>query len=170
MSYLNKFSISFCWTSLSITMGCWQGLAFNNLLKYGLHAESTTLWAVKEQPSQAKVTSTKSSSSRRCRNEDSILEWKSFHRSAYCCSGEVSPPIGQIKGAISTPMIVPFNYTTGMCSHAMCDLTLMLSCLHLNTFCIVLFEVDGFRDLYDEFCDVEFLSVSLLVFWLHFDT
>lgn len=37
-------------------------------------------------------------------------EWKSFHRSAYCCSGEVvSPPIGQSDGAISTPMIKPFD-------------------------------------------------------------
>lgn len=122
-------------------MGCWQGFAFNSLLKYGLHAESTTLWAVKEHPSQAKVTSTKSSSSRRCRNEDNILEWKSFHRSAYCCSGEVSPPIGQLKGAISTPMIVPLNYSTGMCSHSMCEIILMLSYLHLRTFSIVSLEV-----------------------------
>lgn len=100
--------MSFCWTSLRMTMGCWHGLALSSLRKYGLHADRTTLWAVKEQPSQANVTSTKSSSSLKCRNDDSIDEWKSFHRSEYCCSGEVSPPIGQSEGAISTPMVMPF--------------------------------------------------------------
>lgn len=101
--------MSFCCTSLRITMGCWQGFALSNLLKYGLHADNTTLCAVNEHPSQANVTSTKSSSSRKCRNDDRIEEWKSFQRSEYCCSGEVSPPIGQREGAISTPMIKPFQ-------------------------------------------------------------
>lgn len=108
-THLNRLSISFCWTSLSMTIGCWHGLALRSLLKYGLQADRTTLWAVKEQPSHANVTSTKSSSSLKCRNEDSIDEWKSFHRSEYCCSGEVSPPIGQSEGAISTPMVMPFR-------------------------------------------------------------
>lgn len=61
-------------------------LTLSNLLKYGLHAERTTLWAVKLLLSQASVTSTKSSSSLRFRNVLRILEWKSFHLSEYCCS------------------------------------------------------------------------------------
>lgn len=93
-SYLNKLSISFCCTSRSMTMGCWHGLALSNFRKYGLHADNTTLWAVNEHPSHANVTSTKSSSSRKCRNDERILAWKSFHRSEYCCSGHESPPIG----------------------------------------------------------------------------
>lgn len=36
--------------------------------------------------SHANVTSTKSSSSRKCRNDESIDDWKSFHFSAYCWS------------------------------------------------------------------------------------
>lgn len=120
--YLNKFSISFCWTSLSITIGCWHGFALSSFRKYGLQAERTTLWAVNEQPSQANVTSTKSSSSRRCRKEERMEDWKSFQRRAYCCSGEVSPPIGQSEGAISTPMVEPFRHhvvtaTVGCSSH-----------------------------------------------------
>lgn len=93
-SYLSKLSISFCCTSRSMTMGCWHGLALSNFRKYGLHADNTTLWAVNEHPSHANVTSTKSSSSRKCRNDERILAWKSFHRSEYCCSGHESPPIG----------------------------------------------------------------------------
>lgn len=109
----SKLSMSFCWTSRSITMGCWHGLAFSSRRKYGLQAESTTLCAVNEQPSHASVTSTKSSSSRRWRNEDKMDEWKSFHRSEYCCSGEVSPPIGHNEGAISTPMVKPLSEHRG---------------------------------------------------------
>lgn len=37
-------------------------------------------------------------------------DWKSFQRRAYCCSGEVSPPIGQSEGAISTPMVEPYRH------------------------------------------------------------
>lgn len=92
-----------------MTIGCWQGFALSSRLKYGLHADSTTLCAVNEHPSHARVTSTKSSSSFKCRNDDNIDAWKSFHRSEYCCSGEVSPPIGQSEGAISTPMVEPFG-------------------------------------------------------------
>lgn len=55
-------------------------------LKYGLHALKTTLCAVNDRISQANVTSTKSSSSRKCRNDDKIELWKSFHLRAYCCS------------------------------------------------------------------------------------
>jgi hypothetical protein len=44
------------------------------------------LWAVKLLLSQASVTSTKSSSSRRCRKLLRMLEWKSFHLREYCCS------------------------------------------------------------------------------------
>lgn len=57
-----------------------------NYLKYGLHALRTTLCAVNDRISQANVTSTKSSSSRKCRNDDKIELWKSFHFRAYCCS------------------------------------------------------------------------------------
>lgn len=42
--------------------------------------------AVNDRISQANVTSTKSSSSRKCRNDDKIELWKSFHLRAYCCS------------------------------------------------------------------------------------
>lgn len=55
-------------------------------LKYGLHALRTTLCAVNDRISQESVTSTKSSSSRKCRNDDKIELWKSFHLRAYCCS------------------------------------------------------------------------------------
>lgn len=48
-----------------------------------------TLWAVNDRWSHANVTSTKSSSSRRCRKEVSIDDWKSFHFSAYCWSDGV---------------------------------------------------------------------------------
>lgn len=58
----------------------------SNYLKYGLHALRTTLCAVNDRISQANVTSTKSSSSRKCRNDDKIELWKSFHFRAYCCS------------------------------------------------------------------------------------
>lgn len=61
-------------------------LTLSNLRKYGLHAERTTLCAVKLLLSQASVTSTKSSSSLKFRNVLRILEWKSFHLSEYCCS------------------------------------------------------------------------------------
>lgn len=44
------------------------------------------MWAVKLLLSQASVTSTKSSSSRRCRKLLRMLEWKSFQRREYCCS------------------------------------------------------------------------------------
>lgn len=82
----NKLSTSSARTSRNITMGCSHGLAFNNFLKYGLHALNTTLCAVNDPLSQANVTSTKSSSSRKCRNDDNIELWKSFHFNEYCCS------------------------------------------------------------------------------------
>lgn len=47
---------------------------------------SLTLCAVNVAPAQASVTSTKSSSSLKRRNDDTIAEWKSFHLSEYCCS------------------------------------------------------------------------------------
>lgn len=55
------------------------------LLKYGLHAESTILCALQVCPSQARVTSVKLFSSLKCRNEDTILLWKSFHLRKNCC-------------------------------------------------------------------------------------
>lgn len=61
-------------------------LTLSSLRKYGLHADKTTLCAVKLLLSQASVTSTKSSSSLKFRNVLRILEWKSFHLSEYCCS------------------------------------------------------------------------------------
>ena len=42
MNYLNKLSTSSDLTSRNITIGCSHGFAFNNFLKYGLHALSTT--------------------------------------------------------------------------------------------------------------------------------
>lgn len=42
VAYLNKLSTSSALTSLNITIGCSQGFAFNNFLKYGLHALRTT--------------------------------------------------------------------------------------------------------------------------------
>lgn len=54
-------------------------------LKYGLHADSTILWALHVCPSQAKVTSVKLFSSRRCLNEETMLDWKSFHFRKNCC-------------------------------------------------------------------------------------
>lgn len=86
--------------------------------KYGLHAERTTLCAVKVQLSQASVTSTKSSFSLRRRNELRMLKWKSFHLSEYCCSPPLdedeeaamaSVPLGlTIRGAI---VFTPHNST-----------------------------------------------------------
>jgi hypothetical protein len=57
----------------------------SKLLKYGLHAERTILWALHVCPSQAKVTSVKLFSSRKCRNDDTMLLWKSFHFRKNCC-------------------------------------------------------------------------------------
>jgi len=79
-------------------------LTLSSFLKYGLHAESTTLWAVKLRLlSQASVTSTKSSSSLKCRNELKMLEWKSFHLNEYCCS-----PFGEDEEAAmaSVPLVL----------------------------------------------------------------
>nr|CAH7734389.1 unnamed protein product [Callosobruchus chinensis] len=64
-------------------------------------------------PSHASVTSTKSSASLRCLKEERMLDWKSFQRSEYCCSGEVSPPIGLSDGVISTPMAGPGGWAVG---------------------------------------------------------
>lgn len=85
-THLNKLSTSSGLMSLKITIGCSHGFAFNNFLKYGLQALRTTLWAVNDRWSHANVTSTKSSSSRKWRNDDRIDAWKSFHFNAYCCS------------------------------------------------------------------------------------
>lgn len=48
-------------------------LTFKSSRKYGLHADRTTRCAFKLRPSQANVTSTKSSSSRRFSNADVML-------------------------------------------------------------------------------------------------
>lgn len=74
--------------------------------KYGLHAERTTLCAVKVQLSQASVTSTKSWWSLRLRNELRMLKWKSFHLSEYCCS----PPLDEDEEAAMAS--VPLGLTT----------------------------------------------------------
>lgn len=52
-----------------------------------------TLCAVNDRWSHASVTSTKSSSSRKCRNDVNIDDWKSFHFSAYCWSDGVGDEI-----------------------------------------------------------------------------
>lgn len=120
---LNKASISCFLTSRSITMGCWHGFAWNYKesklnylfylqtlficsnfkfyslhtlsrdLKYGLHAESTTLCAVNDWPSQARVTSIKSSWSSKCLNDVIILVWNSFQRTEYNWSVSIPPII-----------------------------------------------------------------------------
>lgn len=54
-------------------------------LKYGLQADRTILWALQVCPSQASVTSVKLFSSRRCRNDVTMLLWKSFHLRKNCC-------------------------------------------------------------------------------------
>lgn len=74
--------------------------------KYGLHAERTTLCAVKVRLSQASVTSTKSWWSLRLRNELRMLKWKSFHLSEYCCS----PPLDEDEEAAMAS--VPLGLTT----------------------------------------------------------
>lgn len=105
--YINrsKLSTSSARTSRKMTIGCSHGLAFSSFRKYGLQALSTTLCAVKDRVSQASVTSTKSSSSRKCRNDDRIELWKSFHFSEYCCSdGD-----GETGGSIFTPVVLLFS-------------------------------------------------------------
>lgn len=56
-----------------------------------------TLWAVNDRWSHANVTSTKSSSSRKWRNDDKIDDWKSFHLSAYCWSDGVGDDTSILK-------------------------------------------------------------------------
>lgn len=56
-----------------------------------------TLWAVNDRWSHANVTSTKSSSSRKWRNDDRIDDWKSFHLSAYCWSDGVGDDTSILK-------------------------------------------------------------------------
>jgi hypothetical protein len=57
----------------------------NSDLKYGLQAERTILCALHVCPSHASVTSVKLFSSRRCLNDETILDWKSFHFKKNCC-------------------------------------------------------------------------------------
>ena len=56
----------------------------SRFLKKGEHAESTILCALHVWPSQASVTSRKFFSVLRCLKEDTMLDWKSFHRRQYC--------------------------------------------------------------------------------------
>ena len=71
-----------------------------------------TLWAVNDRWSHANVTSTKSSSSRKCRNEVNIDDWKSFHFKAYCWSDGVGDEISILElWFVSCVYIVaPSNY------------------------------------------------------------
>lgn len=109
----SRFSTSEAHTSRRITMGCSHGLALSSLRKYGEHALNTTLCAVNERVSQAMVTSTKSSSSRRCRNEDKIDDWKSFHLSEYCwgvsCAEVRGEACGETGGSILTLVVLLFS-------------------------------------------------------------
>lgn len=57
----------------------------NSDLKYGLQADKTILCALHVCPSHASVTSVKLFSSRRCLNDETILDWKSFHFKKNCC-------------------------------------------------------------------------------------
>lgn len=112
--YMNRsrFSTSEAHTSRKMTIGCSHGLAFSNFRKYGEQALSTTLCAVNERVSQAMVTSTKSSSSRRCRNEDRIDDWKSFHLSEYCCWSFVTvrgEACGETGASILMPVVLLFS-------------------------------------------------------------
>ena len=61
-------------------------LTFRRSRKYVLHADKITLCALRLFPSQASVTSTKSSSERRYSNDEMILFWKLFQRRQNCWS------------------------------------------------------------------------------------
>lgn len=63
-------------------------LTLNNSLKNGLHADRTTLCAWRRWPSQAMVTSVKSSSSLRASNWDVMFAWKLFHLRQNCWSSD----------------------------------------------------------------------------------
>lgn len=67
-------------------------LTLNRSLKNGLQAERTTLCAWSRCPSQAIVTSVKSSSSRKVSNWDVIFAWKLFHLKQNCWSSAITPP------------------------------------------------------------------------------
>lgn len=62
-----------------------ERITSNKDLKYGLHADKTILWALQVCPSQASVTSVKLFSSRKCLNEVTMFDWKSFHLRKNCC-------------------------------------------------------------------------------------
>lgn len=116
----NRLSTSSDRTSRNITIGCSHGLAFNSFRKYGLQALKTTLCAVNDRISQAKVTSTKSSSSRKCRNDDRIELWKSFHFSEYCCSDGDGDKGGSIFALVVLLFSVVCNNVDSVISYG-CD-------------------------------------------------
>ena len=68
-------------------------LTLSKLLKYGLQALRTILCAFTCLPSQAKVISTKSSSSLRDSKADVIFVWKLFHRRQNCWSAPILSPL-----------------------------------------------------------------------------
>lgn len=72
-------------TNFGVTNRRVHALTFNNSLKYGLQADRTTRCAFRLFPSQASVTSTKSSSSRRFSKADVMLLWQLFQRRQKCC-------------------------------------------------------------------------------------
>jgi len=76
-------------TSFNIIMGCFDGFSSSSDLKYGLHADSTILWALHVCPSQASVTSVKLFSSLKCLNDVTMFVWKSFHFKKNCWSAMV---------------------------------------------------------------------------------
>ena len=100
-------------TSLRMMMGCLLGFSSRRVLKYGLQADRTILWALHVWPSQASVTwkkfvksrslhifqltSVKLFSSRKCLNDDTMLFWKSFHFKKNCCSPIFSSCIVETK-------------------------------------------------------------------------
>lgn len=72
-------------------------ITLNNSLKNGLQALSTTLCACRRWPSQAIVTSVKSSSSRSASNWDVMFAWKLFHLRQNCWSSAVNAIVDAIK-------------------------------------------------------------------------
>ena len=67
------------WTSLTMTMGCWQGLRIKRLLKYGLHTERISLWAGKLCSPHEMVTSINCSWWHKSSASSKKLLWWSSH-------------------------------------------------------------------------------------------
>lgn len=65
--------------SLRTMMGCLQGLSTNIFWKYGLHADKTTLCALRDVSSQTRVQSTRASLCKRASKALRTWDWWLFH-------------------------------------------------------------------------------------------